>query len=166
MPSFHRIMHGKALYQLDLLVNMDETSWRLSYTADMTWAKKGSPSPRINVDYNPKECFTTVAAVNATSKKLLLYILASGTTPRCERSIKTNETDHEYQTDHSANGWMTEAVMKRYLQWFRNQKNMKHNIEGKPIHLVLDVYAAHRTEDVRELADTLKIKLYYISWLF
>ena len=148
--------------QLDFLVNMDETSWRLSYSADMTWAKKGSPPPRINVDYNTKECFTSVAAITANGKKLPLYVLGTGTTPRCEKSLVTKETDLEYKTDHAERGWMTEDVMKRYLLWLRNQMNTKHNAEGKTIHLILDVYAAHRTDAVKERAAGLNIKLYYV----
>ena len=148
--------------QLDLLVNMDETSWRLSYTGDMTWAKKGSPSTKINVDFDTKDCFTTVAAITASGKKLPLYVLASGLTERCEKGQVKIETEHEYATDHSKTGWVTEDVMKRYLKWLRNQMNTKFDATGKRIHLVLDLYTAHRTRNVKNLARRNQIILHYL----
>ena len=57
---------------------------------------------------------------------------------------------------------MTEDVMMRYLQWLRIQMNTKHHAERKTIHLVLDVYVAHRTEAVKAGAAAHNIKLYDI----
>ena len=38
--------------QLEMLVNCDETSWKMCYTGDLTWAQKGVPSAKICIDHN------------------------------------------------------------------------------------------------------------------
>ena len=63
---------------------------------------------------------------------------------------------HPHWTAHSENGWTTEDTFMQYLdhiaQYFNNE----------PVHMILDVYAAHRTESVKQFAEALNITLYFI----
>ena len=148
--------------QLNLLVNMDETSWRICYAGDMTWAKKGAQSVKIHVDHNVKTALTALASITATGDKLPLYILAKGKTQVAERKQVRGIEGFEYQTDRSKSGWTTTEVMMRYLKWLREIMNRDFNAEGMKIHLVLDTYSVHRCEQVKKEALTLNIDLHYI----
>ena len=153
--------------KLHLLLNMDETSWRLAYMGDLTWAKKGAQSVKVRVNHNTKETVTVLATVTAeeekeANKKLPLYILAKGATERCENKFR-NIGDFIYKTDHSVNGWTTVKVMENYLQWIRSTIDLLHpETANETIHLIIDVYKTHKHEKIRQLAQQLNIQLYYI----
>ena len=53
-------------------------------------------------------------------------------------------------------GWTTEEVFIQYLELLSNHFN------HEPIHLILDLYAAHRTDAVKQRAEELGITLYFI----
>jgi len=148
--------------QLDLLVNMDETSWKMCYTGEMTWAKKGSPSVKIHIDQNSRMCLTTLAAVSATGYKLPLYVLAKGKTAKCEEKQVRGIEGFDYQTDHSPSGWSTSDVMVRYLSWLREQMNARFNASDKTIHLVLDMYRSHTCDLVKDTAASHNIQLHFV----
>jgi len=148
--------------ELDLIVNVDETSWKLCYAGELTWAKKGASSVKISVAHNTKECLTSIASMTASGEKLPLYILAKGKTKACERNQIAGVPGFSYATDHSPTGWTTSTVMVRYLHWLRSIMDQSHKSIGKTIHLVLDTYRAHLTDEVKNTADSLQIKLHYI----
>jgi hypothetical protein len=43
-----------------LIVNMDETSWKVAYPGELTWAKRGSKEVKVNVQYNQKKTITAI----------------------------------------------------------------------------------------------------------
>ena len=59
-----------------LICNMDETSWKLAYVGELTWAKKGAKEVKIITDFNPKECFTSIATINGQNQRLPLCLIA------------------------------------------------------------------------------------------
>ena len=150
--------------KLYLLVNIDETAWKICYSGDMTWAKKGSTCVKINVGFNTKEAITTLAAITASGDKLPLYLIAKGKTERAENNLKKELEDHdEILTDHSKSGWTTEDVMLRYLKTFRDIMNEKYNINNsEKIFLLLDVYKSHKSKKVLQAAEELNIDLIFI----
>ena len=148
--------------ELHLLINVDETNWRLCYAGDLTWAKKGASDVKIKIQHDRKEALTTLASVTANGVPLPLYILAKGKTDRCEINQIRGVNGYDYITDHSPSGWTTSAVMKRYLTWLRSHMNEHHSASDKTIHLLLDVYRAHTCQSVKDLAGSLKIHLHFI----
>ena len=136
------------------IVNVDETSWLFYPRGLLTWAEKGSSNVSISVDGNEKDSITALCAITATGTKLPMMLIASGKTPAVEES-QLGDVFHHW-TSHSENGWTTEETFIEYLQ------NLADHFNYQEIHVILDVYAAHRTEAVKEAAETLNIKLYFI----
>ena len=158
--ELYRSQHANG--ELHLLVNVDETNWRLCYAGDLTWAKKGASDVKIKIQHDTKEALTTLASVTAGGDLLPLYILAKGKTKRCEINQIKGVKEFDYQTDHSPSGWTTSAVMERYLTWLRTRMDEHHGAEGKTIHLLLDVYRAHTCQSVRDVAAENNIILHFI----
>ena len=152
--------------KLQFLVNADETSWKLAYEGDLTWARKGAKSVKVNINYNKKQCLTAIATILAASDgpdygKLPLYLIAKGKTNRCHQQIE-NIADYTYEIDHSPSGWTTVPVMFNYLNWLRNYMNEKYHASKETIYLILDIYRAHTDARVKTLAENLNIKLLFI----
>ena len=88
-----------ALYQqhlknntLHLLVNADETSWKIGFRGELTYAKIGADNVNINDAEDTKSCLTSIATITAdTSKKLPLCIIGKGKTERCCKSFSIPE---------------------------------------------------------------------------
>ena len=59
----------------------------------------------------------------------------------------------------SQSGWTTAETFKAYLLGLRNYYGWE---DENTIHLLLDIFKAHTQSDVRELAESLNIKLYCI----
>ena len=148
--------------QLDLLVNMDETSWRICYAGDMTWAKKGSKSVKINVNHDVKTTLTALASITANGQKLPLYILAKGKTHVAENNQVAGIPGFEYKTDRSKSGWTTTEVMIRYLKWLRSFMNQIYSADDKTIHLVIDTYSVHKSDKIKAIAHEQNIRLHYV----
>ena len=138
----------------DLIVNVDETAWFFYPRGLLTWATKGSSNVSISIGGNEKENITALCAITASGTKLPMMLIASGKTSACELSQLGDVSPN--WTTHSENGWTTEATFIEYLQHIAEYFNYQ------PVHLILDVYAAHRTDEVKEAAEALGIKLYYI----
>ena len=156
----HKLERENKLY---LLNNMDETSWRLAYAGDLTWAKKGANSVHVNVNYNTKQTLTALVTVSAQMEKYPLMLLAKGKTEKCHQQFNGVTSNEEYVIDHSSNGWTTAPVMLRYLDFFKKKLLQKHpEAEGERIYLILDVYKAHTNEEVRKYADDNNIELIFI----
>ena len=70
---------------------MDETSWKLAYVGELTWARKGAREVKILMEHNPKECFTTLTTITASNEKLPLYLIAKGDTNLCHKQFRNFE---------------------------------------------------------------------------
>jgi hypothetical protein len=141
-------------YELDRIVNCDETNWTLWPNSILTWAKKGQRSVQIRISGDPKANFTVTAAVTASGTKLPLHILANGKTDVVQQS-QLGDT-HDCWVDHSETGWQNTDTFCTYLL------NLREFMGPGPIALVLDCYAAHRNDTVKVFARNLGIDLYFI----
>ncbi len=155
--------------QLFLLVNADETSWKLAYMCQLTWAKKGAKEVRISTNYDDKESFTSLCAINAENEKLPLFLLAKGETNRCHAQFGNIQFDFpETQVYHTTKGWSNSESMMEYLKWLRSYYDRKYKFtedyesDETKIHLILDLHSSHQKENVKKLAEELHIQLYYI----
>ena len=63
---------------------------------------------------------------------------------------------YPHWTAHSVNVWTTEDTFIQYLD------HIAQNFNNEPVHIILDVYAAHQTESVKQFAEGLNITLYFI----
>ena len=138
----------------DHIINVDETAWFFYPKGLLTWANKGSSDISIQIGGNDKENITALCAITATGTRLPMMLIAAGKTQHVEESQLGDV--HPHWTAHSENGWTTEDTFMQYLdhiaQYFNNE----------PVHMILDVYAAHRTESVKQFAEALNITLYFI----
>jgi hypothetical protein len=140
---------------LDRVLNTDETSWLLWPRGILTWADVNTDHAHVLIRGDPKDSLTALATVTAAGERLPLFFLARGKTERAERSQIGDATGH--WVSHSPSGWMTEVTFEEYLELLR-----QHYSDGSELHLLLDSYSAHRTQNVKETAARLNIKLYYI----
>ena len=143
--------------QVDMhhILNADETCWTILPHGAVTWAEKGSDGVNILTQDDDKQAITAMATISAAGDKLPLFLIAKGLTERCERS-QLGEV-HGHHAAHAPGGWMTGPLFLSYLRFLRSQFS-----DGKTLHLVVDAYAAHRTQVARELAASHNIKLHYL----
>ena len=138
----------------DRVVNVDETAWFFYPKGLLTWAIKGSSDISVNINGNDKDNITALCSITAAGTKLPMMLIASGKTERVEDSQLGDVYPH--WRCHSETGWTTEETFIEYLlhisEFFNNEE----------VHLILDVYAAHRTERVKETAKNNNIHLHFI----
>jgi hypothetical protein len=160
----HREQMRNVLSQFppDRVINMDETSWKLLNHGFVTVANTGSETVECLFAGDPTMCLTAIAAIDAVGGKLPIWILARGTTPRCERRYRTDEAlsraiaQGHLVVSHQQNGWTDAQVAGDYLRWLRTR------FASGEIVLVWDVFISHRCQETKELAAQLGIRLEFI----
>jgi hypothetical protein len=120
----------------------------------MTWAHKGVESVQCHIDNDDKQGVTVIAAVDATGGKLPLTVIGKGKTPRC---LAGYQLPLDVHTSVSESGWTTNDVMCGYFGMLRRELFP----EG-PLVVILDTYSAHRSREVREVAQLWEIELLFI----
>ena len=152
---------------LHLLINVDETCFKTFRFGELTWAAKGSEHVEFANVWNTKESITAIAAITADKDlyKLPLCIIKKGKTNNAKKAF--NNSLECFQIFITENGWTTTTCFGQYLVWLRNELNLRY--EGKEgfdnntnIDLVLDVYAAHRNDQIKTLAEKLNFTLHFI----
>lgn len=170
--AFHSKL--KALYQrhkddgtLHLLINIDETSWKICNFGDLTWASKGAEHVEFSSDFNEKEMVTAIAAISASEEhyKIPLCLIRKGKSDRAKHVFE--EIKQYFQIEVSSNGWSNIKCFAHYLIWLRQElnekyKNIKNYSPDQEIDVILDLYASHRNDKIKELAKALKFKLHFI----
>jgi hypothetical protein len=108
----------------------------------------------VEITGDEKSSITVTAAITASNRKLPLQILAKGKTGRVHLTQIGDVAPN--WVDHSQSGWQTEQTFATYLHCIHNY------FEGHPIHLILDLYATHHTDAIKQLARDLNICLHFI----
>ena len=144
-----------------LILNADETCWRIVNGQIKTFALKGSQEVILEAGFDMKQAVTVMACMSANGDKLPLVVIAEGTTELCEQKFRKDKRLRHYIgkslfIDHTERGWSTHEFAKRYLKFLRNQ--MKDN----DFFLLWDLHASHRKEDVKEYARNNSIYLSYV----
>jgi hypothetical protein len=146
----------------ELVYNCDETSWVTLPNGIRTIANRGQEGVSANCSTDPKQSTTAIMTINAAGEKLAIWLICKGKTTKCEK--KTRETlaryvnSNQLQVTHQQSGWCDKEIAKAYLIWLRFEG---HDGNERLI-LVWDVFAAHRDEEVKKLAEDLNIELIYI----
>ena len=77
---------------LHLLLNVDETSWKVVYRGELTYAKICSDTVRINDIDDDKACITSIATITADyTAKLPLCVIGKGVTERCCKQFEIED---------------------------------------------------------------------------
>jgi hypothetical protein len=140
---------------LDRVVNCDETCWKVYPDGLRTWMPTGSDHVTISIEGNEKRSFTALCSITAARRKLPMIMIAKGKTSRVEQSQLGDIQPHVAM--HSGSGWITIPTFEDYLRL------LKRDFPGdEPIYLILDCYAVHRSQEVREYARQLGIIMKFI----
>jgi hypothetical protein len=161
---------AKKNYDSRYIINCDDTNWPVIMSPRKIWlndakkdAKQKSEQRSVvaKVNGEPKLSFTIMAAINMAGEGLPLYMIAKGKTELCERQLNAQD---ETQLDHSESGWVTVNVMERYFEFLRFTVDQKYGLEKRNrVLLVLDMYAAHRNEEIlKAAANRLRIDLVFV----
>ena len=138
------------------IINIDETSWEVIPKILKSWHVKGEDHVLRYVNSNCKENITVVAGVRADGLRLPLQFLATGKT---EKVLETQIGDvGDHMKTFSENGWTTKETFKLYLLGIRNF----YNFTSETIHIILDGYKVHISEEIIEFAESNNFKLYFI----
>jgi hypothetical protein len=144
---------------LHLVLNMDETSWKLIAHQFLTVAQKGAEGISCLFDGDPKACITAIACIDAAGGRLPLWVVAKGKTSRSETKIRTRchkdiEAGRLFLT-HQQSGWTSREIAAQYLEWLADRYR-------RPIILVWDLYAAHRDATIQAIAARIGIRLEFV----
>jgi hypothetical protein len=144
---------------LFLIVNCDETAWRILPRGLLTWAPVGTDAVTVRLDGSEKDCVTVLASVTAASEKLPLFAIAKGKTARAEQNQLGS--DVTLTRDHSSSGWSTIETFRHYLDSLAELYSERIP-PGRQLHLILDCYSVHRSKEIKQYARSLGIKLWFI----
>ena len=114
----------------------------------------GTEAVSVKIQGDVKQCLTVLATVSASGTKLPLLIISEGKTVKCEQS-QLGDTAYHWKT-HTESGWQTTESFELYLMHLRELMG------DVRLHLLLDLHASHRTEQVKTLAKSLDISLHFI----
>ena len=144
-----------------LVINVDETCWRLANGSLRTLAPLGADDVRVLSKCDPKSDVTVIAACCASGHRLPLWVLARGKTDVCEEKFRCHEKLRRFIgrklfIDHSERGWSTSEVMHRYLSWLKELNG------GRMLHVVWDLHSSHRDQELRDWATANDIGLTFV----
>lgn len=149
------VINAISIYGKDKVINMDETS-----TPKFLIPRKILGDIGLDTDFeipcSKKDSFTSICSVTASGQKLLPWFVARGTTKRTEEKFLEMDNIDECIITHSANGWVDEAVMLEYINYLSGL------FQNQPICLILDVFASHRSTEVKNRARELNIELIFV----
>lgn len=139
----------------DRIINIDETAVFLAPKDLKIWHSRGMDDVTIPVRFNDKERITAVCAIGADGFKYPIQFIAKGKTSEV---LNTQIGDVAPNVKaFSENGWTTQDTFYEYLSFIRSNFD-----DDKEIHIILDVYSAHRTDKIKESAKALGIVLHFI----
>ncbi len=138
------------------IINIDETSWEVIPKILKSWHVKGEDHVLRYINSNCKDNITVVAGVRADGIRLPLQFIAKGKT---ELVLQTQIGDVNYHMKtFSENGWTTKETFKLYLLGIRDF----YNFQEETLHIILDGFKVHISEEIIEFAESNNFKLYFI----
>ena len=135
-----------------IILNADETQWRVLMPPKRSVAKVGQDSVKLNIDGDKKAGFTILATISSDGEKLPLVFIAKGKSKSCHKQLGTHPK-FEFIVYHSQSGWITEEIFCEYLIWIQSI------IQNKKIYLIVDQYGSHFGSDAMAKAKELNINL-------
>lgn len=145
----------------DRIINVDETCWRALEAGKSTVAERGAESVTCHFDCDEKLSLTAICAIDACGGKLPIWILAKGSGNGCEakfykeEGIQKRVRAGKIVISHTPSGWTTSDIAVKYVQWLSERFD-------EPVTLIWDVFAAHRSEAVKNAAEECNVQLRFI----
>ena len=137
------------------IINADETGWKLFPKGILAWGETGVDNVTREGTINDKSQVTIIASIAADRTKLPLLFIAQGKTSQVEES-QIGDVGFHWKT-HTESGWVNNQAFSFYLHKLREYFD-----DNEPIHLLMDLYPAHMTPDIRREADELNIVFHII----
>jgi hypothetical protein len=141
--------------------NMDESKMVFMPACPRTITHRGAEGVTVHYQGDPKASLTIIGFVNAMGEKGPVIVIARGITARCERVIRdafaVEIASERLIVFHQKDSWVDEPLAIKFLEV----------LAGLPSHtgqkaLVWDVFSAHRTQAVKDMAKSLGIILKYV----
>ena len=134
----------------DLIINIDETGLRVVPVDKWTLDRKGVEQVALTGQEDKRE-ITCVLGCTLSGKLLPPQVIYQGMTERCHPCGISYPT--EWDIWHSETHWCTQETMMRYIQqvllpWLEQTRKKLRLPKTQKSLIVIDVYKAHRTEDV------------------
>ena len=137
------------------IINIDETGIFLNSKNIKIWHSKGNDDVSLPVGFSEKKRITAVCAIGADGAKFPMQFIAKGET---DAVINTQLGDvHPHLASYSTKGWTNDETFYSYLNFIKSQFN-----QDQEIHIILDIFSAHRSENTKKIAEELGITLHYI----
>ena len=152
---------AKLQFSADLILNADETSWKIINNRHVTIAKRGMESVTCEFNCSEKESITVMAAITKSGKKLPLWIFVDGKTKKSTEKFK-NQKIQKYINNsslfitYSETGWCTKDLAIEYLKWINERFNDNHTF------LIWDVYPVHKSNEVINQAIESNVHLSFV----
>jgi hypothetical protein len=141
--------------------NMDESKMVFMAASPRTITHIGAEGVTVHYQGDAKASLTIIAFVNAVGGKGPVIVVAKGITPACERKIReafpTEIASGKLIVFHQKESWVDEPLAIQFLEVLSEQPSCT----GRKA-LVWDVFSAHRTQAVKDKAESLGILLKYI----
>jgi hypothetical protein len=145
-----------------LVFNCDETTWQLVPNGLQTWTDTGSQNVEVYFDGDVKKRITALCTIGADGAKLPMQIIAKGSTKRVQRSW-LGDIGPIHWAANSPSAWTTQETFVEYLNNLRKYvDNRDEGDAGQKIHLLLDLYSVHKSQETRQTARALNIDLYFV----
>lgn len=114
---------------------------------------KGTKSAKVKIKGNIKGAISIGLTISAIGAKLKPIVIGKGTTNRCltKFSLKSDTIGA-----FSKSGWINESIMILVIDQIHKKVGDTKSV------LLLDQYKAHRTERIREYANSKNITLVYV----
>ena len=139
------------------IVNADETGWEVVPGNIKVWHIIGQDHVVRYVNANEKDKITVIGAITADGAKLPLQFIAKGETEAVLDS-QIGDVGYHMRT-FSSNGWTTAETFQQFLVGVRDYYTWD---DPNTVHLLIDIFKAHTTDEVKALAETLNIHLHFI----
>lgn len=114
----------------ELILNCDETGWKLFPSHILTWAETGVDNVTRQSTVNDKAQVTVLATISAAGTKFPLLFIAQGKTAVVEES-QIGDVGFHWKS-HSESGWMTDEVFKLYLMRLRQHLRHDNTVHRDP----------------------------------
>jgi hypothetical protein len=144
-------------YGADYVLNLDETMWRIIIPVLTILARRGDPSPFLNVDCDLKKGMTAACIVSASGRRLPVSVITKGKTQRCLKKLGAGRYPNDVVAKYTANGWMTSKMLCEIIT-----DVIVPYCDGHSCALIIDQARSHMADEVKDACAKASIKLIYV----
>lgn len=151
------------LFADQMVINIDQTGVSVIPTSNWTMHEKGAKQVPIAAKEDKRQ-ITALLACSLDGDLLPLQLVYGGKTAKCHPDV---DFPKEWSVTHSDNHWSTTETMKQYITevlvpYFANVRTQLNLDENKKALCILDVFRAHRVQEVMELFSQNNILLAFV----